>query len=95
MSEEFTVEEKTISGIRSKKAELKKPIQIIIETHSDDDFVSKYKDIISGWGVTKSEAINHIKSEIVELYFELKEDKGLEPYEKDWLKDLKRILKEK
>jgi len=75
---------------------LNREIPILLETYSDE-VVAKFIDAeVTGFGETEAEAIDHIKENIVSLYYELIEDENnLGPLPKRWLLVLRDIITQK
>ncbi|MCK5059236.1 MAG: hypothetical protein KAT34_21485, partial [Candidatus Aminicenantes bacterium] len=75
---------------------LNREIPILLEVYNDE-VVAKFIDAeVTGFGDTESEAIDHIKENIVSLYYELTEDENnLGPLPKRWLIVLRDIISSK
>ena len=110
MREEIRSEQKIpIISLGSEKLLLKKEIPIILtgtyifrepdagRYFDRQEYTAKFYDLeITGRGSTGSEAIDNIKKEIEELYFELIDDEAnLDPLSKRWLVTFKEIIEEK
>lgn len=82
-----------IINLGDDRISLNREIPILVEVYGDE-VVAKFIDAeVTGFGETESEAIDHIKENIVSLYFELIEDENnLGPLPKRWLMVLSDII---
>ena len=82
-----------IINLGDDRISLNREIPILVEVYGDE-VVAKFIDAeVTGFGETESEAIDHIKENIVSLYFELIEDENnLGPLPKRWLMVLRDII---
>ena len=82
-----------IINLGDERIRLNREIPILLEVYSDE-VVAKFIDAeVTGFGETEAEAVDHIKENIVSLYYELTEDENnLGPLPKKWLLVLKDII---
>ena len=92
----FKSKEVKIISLGSERIVLNRGIPILLEIYSDE-VVAKFIDAeVTGFGETEAEAIDHIKENIVSLYYELIEDEdNLGPLPKRWLLVLRDIITQK
>ena len=85
-----------ISSLSDERLTLKQPISIYI-AKDNGGYIANYYDVEAvGFGDTVSEAINNLKENIIELYFDLVNDiNNLGPLPKKWLVTLNEIISEK
>lgn len=85
-----------IMSLGDGRIRLNREIPILLEVYNDE-VVAKFIDAeVTGFGDTESEAIDHIKENIVSLYYELTEDENnLGPLPKRWLIVLRDIISSK
>ncbi len=85
-----------IMSLGDDRIRLNREIPILLEVYNDE-VVAKFIDAeVTGFGDTESEAIDHIKENIVSLYYELTEDENnLGPLPKRWLIVLRDIISSK
>lgn len=84
-----------IDSLNSDRYFLIKPISVTIE-HCDNVYVATNYDLdIYGYGDSEVEALDELKSLIVEFYEDLKEEKDLAPIPRKMMYFYKEVLKEK
>ncbi len=72
---------------------LNREIPILLEVYSDEVIATFIDAEVTGFGETEAEALDHIKENIVSLYYELIEDENnLGPLPKRWLMVLRDII---
>jgi hypothetical protein len=87
------LKEVKIINLGDERIGLNREIPILLEVYSDE-VVAKFIDAeVTGFGETEAEAVDHIKENIVSLYYELIEDENnLGPLPKRWLLALRDII---
>jgi len=90
------LKEVKIINLGDERIGLNREIPILLEVYSDE-VVAKFIDAeVTGFGETEAEAVDHIKENIVSLYYELIEDESnLGPLPKRWLMALRDIISRK
>jgi hypothetical protein len=87
------LKEVKINNLGDERIRLKKEISILLEVYSDEVIATFIDAEVTGFGETETEALEHIKENIVSLYFELIEDENnLGPLSERWLMVLKDII---
>lgn len=87
------LKEVKIINLGDERIRLNKEIPILLEIYSDEVVATFIDAEVTGFGETEAEALDHIKENIVSLYFELIEDENnLGPLPKKWLMALRDII---
>ncbi|MGD2092448.1 MAG: hypothetical protein PVH61_40150 [Candidatus Aminicenantes bacterium] len=87
------LKEAKINDLGDERVRLKKEIPIILEIYSDEVIAHLVDAEVTGVGETETEALEHIKENIVSLYFELIEDENnLGPLSEKWLMVMRDII---
>ena len=90
------LKEVKIINIGDERIRLDREIPILLEVYSDEVIAAFIDAEVTGFGETEAEALDHIKENIVSLYYELIEDENnLGPLPKRWLMVLKDIIDDK
>ncbi|MDI6793512.1 MAG: hypothetical protein QME81_11715 [bacterium] len=92
----FKAQNVFISSLGNARLILKQPLLIQV-MQDEGGYIAHYHDVEAvGFGDNVSEALNNLKENIVELYFDLKEDAdNLGPLPQKWLIILKELIAEK
>jgi hypothetical protein len=87
------LKEVKIINLGDKRIRLKREIPILLEVYKDEVIATFVDAEVTGFGETEAEALDHIKENIVSLYYELIEDENnLGPLPKRWLLVLRDII---
>lgn len=87
------LKEVKVLNLGDDRIRLTREIPIHLEVSSDEVIASFIDAEVTGFGETESEALDHLKENIVSLYFDLIEDENnLGPLPKKWLMALKDII---
>jgi hypothetical protein len=87
------LKEVKIINLGDKRIRLKREIPILLEVYKDEVIATFVDAEVTGFGETEAEALDHIKENIVSLYYELIEDENnLGPLPKRWLFVLRDII---
>lgn len=87
------LKEVKIISLGNERICLNREIPILLEVYSDEVIATFIDAEVTGFGETEAEALDHIKENIVSLYYELIEDENnLGPLPKRWLMVLRDII---
>lgn len=87
------LKEVKIINLGDERIRLKREIPILLEVYNDEVVATFVDAEVTGFGETEAEALDHIKENIVSLYFELIEDENnLGPLPKRWLLVMRDII---
>lgn len=87
------LKEVKVLNLGDERIRLTREIPIQLEIYRDEVIATFIDAEVTGFGETEADAMDHIKENIVSLYFELIEDENnLGPLPKKWLMVLKDII---